>query len=285
MKKWSDKGLDRKSLSGTNQRRLPSITRIAIVSIFVFVFCWSMDSAFALSPDSGWSATVQKKILQKEYEASRNNKGLQAPNRTHNIRTYFSEKGIQVVDRSAHGSPGLLGLTLKGFSRGKYVEDLGAGNARLYHQGNRVELRRENLTEWFVNTPQGLEHGFNIPQKPPGEGELRLTLRVDVSTAAVKQNRVIFKSPTSRVLEYDKLVTVDARGNILPSRFQMEHNNIIAILVDDSGAHYPITIDPLLTSAADAMVESDQASANLGVSVSGAGDVNGDGCADVNVGA
>jgi len=285
MKKRSDQGLDPKFLSETHQQRFSATIRIAIISIFLLAFFWSLNAAFASSPDSGWSATVQKKILQKEYEASRNNAGLQAPNRAHNIRTYFSKKGIQVVDRTAPGSPQLLRLTLTGFGRGEYLQDAAVSHSALYHEGNRVELRRKKLTEWFVNRPQGLEHGFDIFQKPGGKGELRLAIQVNASKAAIKEGRVTFSSPGGRMLKYDKLKAVDASGNILSSRFQMEHNNILAILVDDSAADYPITIDPLLTATADAMVESDQANANLGYSVSGAGDVNGDGYADVIVGA
>ncbi len=53
----------------------------------------------------------------------------------------------------------------------------------------------------------------------------------------------------------------------------------------DAGATYPVRIDPLLTATADAQLEADQALANLGRSVAPAGDVNGDGFADVIVGA
>lgn len=59
----------------------------------------------------------------------------------------------------------------------------------------------------------------------------------------------------------------------------------ITLVVDDRGARYPLTIDPLLTATADTQLESNQSSSTLGTGVAGVGDVNGDGAPDVIVGA
>jgi len=56
------------------------------------------------------------------------------------------------------------------------------------------------------------------------------------------------------------------------------------LVVDDRGAAYPLTVDPLMTSPAW-IAEGNQASASFGFSVGTAGDVNGDGYSDVIVGA
>lgn len=46
---------------------------------------------------------MQRYIAEREYRASRNERGLQAPNRAHNLRTWFEPDGIRVHDRTAAG--------------------------------------------------------------------------------------------------------------------------------------------------------------------------------------
>jgi hypothetical protein len=60
-----------------------------------------------LSPDLGqvgadesWWQAVTADLARREYEASTTERGLQAPNRAHNLRTTFGERGIEVVPRT-----------------------------------------------------------------------------------------------------------------------------------------------------------------------------------------
>lgn len=58
--------------------------------------------------DPGWQATVQEQIRQSEYELSWQEDSqipglgaaFQAPNRAHNLRTYFTLEGIRVTPRA-----------------------------------------------------------------------------------------------------------------------------------------------------------------------------------------
>ncbi|HFE38722.1 MAG TPA: hypothetical protein ENK06_09965, partial [Gammaproteobacteria bacterium] len=68
--------------------------------------------------DSDWTMAIQKNIQQAEYRARPSNKGLQAPNRAHNIRSYFRENGLHIVDRTAKTETTLLNMQYKGLSRG-----------------------------------------------------------------------------------------------------------------------------------------------------------------------
>ena len=95
----------------------------------------------------------------------------------------------------------------------------------------------------------------------------------------------MFATEAGRKLEYGKLAVVDAKGRALVARFDVTPANRIQLVVDDSQAVYPISIDPLLTQTADAEVEANQAVAVMGWNVASAGDVNRDGYADVIVGA
>ena len=110
--------------------------------------------------DQGWLGKAQEGISEREYHASRNSRGLQAPNRAHNLRTYFDERGIGVEERTASDSQELLRLTYSHIGRDKPVSEARSDKStikeqksEITHSDNRVEIRREGITEWFVNSP------------------------------------------------------------------------------------------------------------------------------------
>ncbi|MCH7645531.1 MAG: FG-GAP repeat protein, partial [Myxococcales bacterium] len=240
------------------------------------------EQASAEWTDRGLAA-AQRHIAQREYRASENGEGLQAPNRVHNLRTYFEPAGIRVHDRTRTGSPELLSLNLVGVGRGETLARVGPGEVS--SEGARVEIQRPGLLEWYENSPAGLEQGFTLNERPTGEGPLRLELAVAGGEAALHGDAVVFTTATGRRLRYSKLVATDANGAALVARLEVPAPDRLQLWVDETVAVYPLTIDPILTALMDAQLESNQSVAQLGRSVSGAGDVNGDGYDDVIVGA
>ncbi|HVN37628.1 MAG TPA: integrin alpha [Myxococcota bacterium] len=149
----------------------------------------------------------------------------------------------------------------------------------------RVEIRRAGLVEWYRNSSDGLEQGFDLETRPGGRGSLVLELAILDAAASVEDDAVVFRSETGRRLSYGRIEARDAAGKVVVARLEAPDPQRVRLVVDDSEAAYPLTIDPLLTASEDARIETNQAGANLGISVAGAGDVNGDGYDDVIVGA
>jgi hypothetical protein len=226
---------------------------------------------------------LERAIAQKEYEASRNGEGLQAPNRAHNLRTYFDPGGIRVVERTAPQAPTLADLRLRRVGRGKSLKAVPPGT--LTSAGPRVEVRRPDLVEWYVNSPAGVEQGFTVNRRLRGSGPLTLEMSVRGSRATLRGDSVDLVSSTGRRLVYGHLRVADAKGAPVRASLAVPDPERVQLVVDDRNARYPLTIDPLLTDGAYAVLESDQANAVLGFSVAAAGDVNGDGYGDVIVGA
>src|SRR5215470_17504962 len=123
-----------------------------------------------------WLARVHSYIADREYEAHDDGSGLQAPNRRHDLRTFFTPSGIRVHDRTAAGSPRLFDLRLERLGRGAERTSVTAGT--LHADGARVEIRRDDVTEWYQNGPDGLEQGFTLSDfaAPPGAEPLVLEL-------------------------------------------------------------------------------------------------------------
>src|SRR5262245_64160701 len=87
--------------------------------------------------DPEWLASARRLLSEREYRASENGGGLQAPNRRHELRTYFAATGVRVHDRERPGEPRLFSLELVGLGRGSQLEPVPPG--RVSAAGARVE--------------------------------------------------------------------------------------------------------------------------------------------------
>jgi hypothetical protein len=244
--------------------------------------CRSSDVRLPQTAPPG-SQQALSAIEQLEYRARRTELGLQAPNRRHGFRTWFHTSGIRVVDRVPSAAGSQFELRLARLGREAQRDPVAAGE--VHAAGERIEIRRPGIVEWYVNSAAGLEQGFSVDQRPAGAGELVLELAVEGARVQQSGEALELRAENGRTFGYGALWVKDAAGREVPARLASSAPDRIEIRVADAGASYPLTIDPLLTSIADAVLGSGQDSSVFGATVSGAGDVNGDGYDEILIGA
>jgi hypothetical protein len=132
--------------------------------------------------------------------------------------------------------------------------------------------------EWWREREQGLEQGWDVAAPPLGEGPLRITVAWGGARVESDGERLLLTAGLHR-FHYGPATAYDARGRALPATLDTD-----GVVVDDRGAAYPITVDPLVTVAAT-QVDGANGLAGLGDAVASAGDVDGDGFGDVIIGA
>jgi hypothetical protein len=186
------------------------------------------------------------------YRVSSSKTGLAARNPGQGLRLGFSAAGVDV-----QAATGNLRLALRGVGRGDVARRLGAV-APSVSAANRTVYRRAGLSEWYANSPLGLEQGFALQHRPAGRGALTFTVGLGGSLAAAAKQHgqtVSFGS-----LVYHGLVVTDARGRKLPAHVRLAQGRLL-ISVADRAAHYPVRVDPFVETAE--LIASDRTAGDL----------------------
>ncbi|MEW5868218.1 MAG: FG-GAP-like repeat-containing protein [Chloroflexota bacterium] len=254
-----------------------------------------------------WWSQAQEYIRQSEYHLSWVDEPLipgapssfQAPNRAQNLRFYFQEHGVQVIQRTEIEPSWLWGISLAGVgSAGELAAPQPAG---LNVDANRIVYQRGELVESYANTEQGLAQAFRVASRPADQagGRLTLALRItgDLTLHHLADGSLEFRHAGQPALHYGSLRAADARGRALMVQVASLESVVtqagepaydLQLAVEDQGASYPVEVFAVISGvspAPDWQKMGGQASAHLGVSAATAGDVNGDGYSDVIVGA
>lgn len=182
-----------------------------------------------------------------EYHMQAANGGFSAANPNQKLTIRFTAEGLQLHQDSAH-----WGMTLCGYGYGDQIATVAPG-ARPQAVVNRVEYRRGDLTEWYVNGPVGLEQGFTL-DRPPSQansGPLTVALQLwgHLDASLDEGGKGLTLSPTRQgTLRYTGLMAHDAAGKELQAWLELK-NHTVLLRVADAGARYPVVIDPWLQLA------------------------------------
>ncbi|HMY76912.1 MAG TPA: FG-GAP repeat protein, partial [Blastocatellia bacterium] len=197
----------------------------------------------------------------------------QASNPAQGLNAWFDGNGLLLLPRQSQpGTPDWrLSLELTGYGYGESLTALSTGEMKT--EGNRINIRKSTIEEWYVNKPEGLEQGFTLRERPAGGGngeKLRLALRVSGELrgepAAGGQSVALKDEQGQIVLGYDKLAAWDAAGKTLPATMTLNGSDL-TLEVDDAGATYPLTIDPTFTQQAKLTAGDGAADDRLGAAV------------------
>ena len=135
------------------------------------------------------------------------------------------------------------------------------------------------IREWFINNPEGIEHGFVLSAPPAGKQAESEQLRVQMEIGGSWQPVLEPETQTvglrsvdgAQAFRYGKLHVFDARQKELPAHFELDGKQL-SIVVDDRAAEYPLTIDQVLALQAKIIGPSGGPNDHVGASVAISGD-------------
>jgi len=181
------------------------------------------------------------------YWARPSAEGFRAENARQALAADFTKQGTEV---RSHNQRWVLETQAYGY--GNVLHPLKAVAPQA--NANRVEYRRDGVTEWYANGPLGLEQGFTLTHRPGTANGQPLTLELGLSGDLVaalesagsdkKSNALELRGKDGKAaLHYTGLQARDASGRELRSWLELSGERLL-VRVDDRAARYPVVIDP-----------------------------------------
>lgn len=181
------------------------------------------------------------------YWVTRNTEGFREQNPRHALTTDFTKQGIEVRRYSLN-----WGLETRAYGYGNALRPIKAVAPQV--KANRVEYVRDGVTEWYENGPLGLEQGFTLADRPRKTNSQPLTLVLSMHGDFVARRNKrrtgldLLGKDGKTVLRYSGLTAKDATGQELRAWLEVRGDRLF-VRVSDSGARYPVTIDPWIQKA------------------------------------
>ncbi|RNL80278.1 hypothetical protein, partial [Nocardioides marmorisolisilvae] len=239
----------------------------ALMALVCMVFSTTPGLIDALSrvelPALHSSATTAKHPKAAAERFRTDGENLHVTNRAAGIAATVARNGALSVTA---GSKAAVTLRTTSLSRPGHVVPLTATAAPLATDSTAT-ITRGAAIEWFQNRAGGLQQGWTISNRPAGTGSLSLGLAIKGAVTTVTGKDALNLQPrTGSSISYANLLVRDSRGTKLPARFVKTATGA-RIVVDDRHAHYPVVVDPDISSVETLAPASTNASAGFGSAI------------------
>lgn len=216
----------------------------------------SLNSPLLQASANKTMSSIFAGIQDSEYEINWQDaaKAHQSPNRANNLRFTYLPTGFTVERRVPETETDLwlAGIFLNGIGEPKLFQPNWAANLKISKK--KAEIKHGIIGIEYENQFEGMRQNFILAQKPNAKPGITLWLGVQMEGVGmlVEENgsSISFANIVTGEIEfhYKDLHVWDAQNTALPARFIPVSESEFAIVIDDTRAVYPVTVDPISDS-------------------------------------